>query len=96
MFDNVKFDYYDVEFNHLDIKQKYPNAGYVRKPVTFDRMVEFAKIISKGYPHVRVDFYEVDGHLYFGEFTLYHFSGFMPFQPAEWDRKFGEWLKLPE
>ena len=79
----------------MDIKQKYPNAGTVRKPVTFDKMIDLSKTISEGYTHVRVDFYEVDGKVYFGEFTLYHFSGFMPFQPAKWDAIFGEWLKLP-
>lgn len=92
--DDVKFDYFDLDFHHLDIKQKYPNAGMVRKPVTFDKMIELAGVISRGFPHVRVDFYEVDGRLYFGEFTLYHFSGFMPFQPEKWDRIFGEWLKI--
>ncbi len=92
--DEVKFDYFDLEFNHLDIKQKYPNAGLVRKPVTFEKMIDLAKVISKGYPHVRIDFYEVDGKLYFGEFTLYHFGGFMPFQPEKWDKIFGDWLKL--
>ena len=93
--DDVKFDYFDLSFNHLDIKQKYPNAGMVRKPVTFEKMIELSKIISKGYPHVRVDFYEVDGRLFFGEYTLYHFSGFMPFQPKKWDEVFGSWLDLP-
>ena len=93
--DEVKFDYFDLNFNHLDIKQKYPNAGDVRKPVTFEKMIELSRIISKGYPHVRVDFYEVDGRVFFGEFTLYHFSGFMPFQPEKWDKVFGDWLQLP-
>ena len=79
----------------MDIKQKYPNAGNVRKPITFDKMIKLAKVISRNHPHVRVDFYEVDGRLYFGEFTLYHFSGFMPFQPAKWDAVFGDWLLLP-
>lgn len=64
--DHVKFDYYDLKFNHLDIKQKYPHAQEaLRKPVTFEKMIDFSKILSKGFPHVRVDFYEVDGHLYF-------------------------------
>lgn len=93
---DVKFDYFDLGFNHLDIKQKYPNAGTIRKPETFDKMVELSRVLSKGYPHIRVDFYEVDGKLYFGELTLYHFSGFMPFQPEKWDKIFGEWLKLPQ
>ena len=46
-------------------------------------------------PHVRVDFYEVNGKLYFGELTFYHFSGFMPFQPSKWDKIFGDWIELP-
>lgn len=95
--DHVKFDYFDLDFKHLDIKQKYPHADrLLRKPETFDKMVEFSRTLSKGFPHVRVDFYEVEGHLYFGELTFYHFSGFMPFEPNKWDYIFGEWLKLPE
>lgn len=95
--DHVKFDYYDLKFNHLDIKQKYPHAQEaLRKPATFKKMIDFSKLLSKGFPHVRVDFYEVDGHLYFGELTFYHFSGFMPFEPDRWDKVFGDWLKLPK
>ena len=91
----VKFDYFDLEFNHLDIKQKYPNSDKkIRKPETFEQMIELSKKLSKGFPHVRVDFYEVDGELYFGELTFYHFSGFMPFQPEKWDRIFGTWINL--
>lgn len=94
--DNVKFDYFDLNFNHLDIKQKYPHAEQpLRKPVTFEKMIELSKVLSKGFPHVRVDFYEVDGQLYFGELTFYHFSGFMPFEPNKWDKIFGDWIKLP-
>lgn len=92
----TKFDYYDLAFNHLDIRQHYPNAGNVRKPVNFDKMIELSKVLSKGLPHVRVDFYEVDGRVYFGELTFYHFSGFQPFIPAKWDKIFGDWLKLPK
>lgn len=92
----VLFDYFDLDFNHLDIRQKYPNAEKpIRKPDTFDRMIELSRKLSKGLPHVRADFYEVDGRLYFGEVTFYHFSGFMPFQPDKWDKIFGDWLKLP-
>ncbi|MBR3910052.1 MAG: zinc ABC transporter substrate-binding protein [Anaerotignum sp.] len=93
----TKFDYFDLKFNHLDIKQKYPNSEKkIRKPETFEKMIEFSKVLSKGYPHIRVDFYEVDGKLYFGELTFYHFSGFMPFEPAEWDVTFGELLNIPK
>lgn len=92
----TKFDFYDLDFNHLDITQKYPHAKENRKPSGWDKMIELAGIISKGVPHVRVDFYEVDGKVYFGEYTLYHFSGFVPFEPPVWDKTFGDWLKLPD
>lgn len=93
----TKFDYYDLEFNHVDITQKYPNASRpLRKPVTFDEMIRLSRQLSAGFTHVRVDFYEVDGKLYFGELTFYHFSGFMPFKPAKWDKVFGDWLELPK
>lgn len=93
----TKFDYFDLDFNRLNIKQHYPNtAGDVRRPDTFDKMIELSRVLSKGMPHVRVDFYEVDGKLYFGELTFYHFSGFMPFEPPEWDKTFGDWIKLPQ
>ncbi|MDY2699365.1 MAG: ATP-grasp fold amidoligase family protein [Lachnospiraceae bacterium] len=91
----TKFDYFDVNFKHLDLIQHYPNATQpIRKPVNYDKMLEFSKILSKDIPHVRVDFYEVDGKLYFGELTFYHFGGYMPFEPESWDIVFGEWLKL--
>lgn len=92
----VFFDYFDLDFNHLDIRQKYPNAAKsIRKPDNFEKMTELSRKLTKGFPHVRADFYEVDGKLYFGELTFYHFSGFMPFQPEKWDGIFGDWLKLP-
>lgn len=93
---DVKFDYYDLNFNHLEIKQKYKNSSKcIRKPSNFNNMIEFSRMLSNKMPHVRVDFYEVNGKLYFGELTFYHFSGFMPFEPKEWDDIFGQWLQLP-
>ena len=59
-------------------------------------MKRLAKILSAGMPHVRVDFYDIDGHIYFGEMTFFHWSGMAPFDPQDWNCKFGEWLKLPE
>ena len=89
------FDYYDLDYNHLDIKRKCPNASSPRrKPKTFDDMIRVSKILSKDFPHVRVDFYEVDGKLYFGELTFYTSSGFVPFKPAKWDSILGKWLNL--
>ncbi len=93
----TKFDYYDLNFEHLNIRQHYPNSDKkIEKPINFEKMVELSKILSKGLKHVRVDFYEVNGKLYFGEITFFHFSGLQPFIPNEWDEKFGEWIKIGE
>ena len=92
----TKFDFYDMDFNHLDLKQHYPNSDQpVHKPISFDRMKELASILSAGLYHVRVDFYEVNGKIYFGELTFFHHGGNTPFEPEEWDYIFGEWLRLP-
>ena len=90
-------NYYDADYNHLPFKQGHENAKVPpQKPVSFEEMKRLAAKLSKGIPHVRVDFYEVNERPIFGEFTFTHFAGMVPFEPEEWDYKFGEWLKLPE
>lgn len=92
----TRFDFFDTKFNHIDLRNGHPNANKpIEKPLNFERMVEFAEILSKGIPHVRVDFYEVNGKVYFGEMTFYHWSGLVPFEPEEWDTILGSWIKLP-
>ena len=59
-------------------------------------MIELTKKLSEGFPHVRVDFYEANGQVYFGEMTFYHFGAIVPFETKEWDKKIGDWLVLPE
>ena len=59
-------------------------------------MIVLAEELLKVIPLVRVDFYEVDGRIYFGELTFFHWSGLMPFEPEEWDYTFGDWFELPQ
>lgn len=66
------------------------------KPKGFDEMVKLASQLSKGIPHVRVDFYDINGQIYIGEMTFSHFRGFVEFMPNEWDYKLGDMLKIPE
>ncbi len=95
--EETKFDFYDDKFNHLPFTNGHPNADVPpEKPENFEKMKELASILSKGLPHVRVDFYEVDGKIYFGEITFFHWSGMVPFEPKDWDYTFGSWIKLPE
>lgn len=94
--EETKFDFFDMDFNHLPIKNGHPNAvNDIKKPVGFDKMKKLAAMLSKDIPHLRVDFYDINGHIYFGELTFFHWSGMMPFEPEEWDYKFGSWIKLP-
>ena len=93
----TKFNYYDMDFKKLPFKQHYENFNdYIEKPKGFEKMVELSKKLSKDIPHVRVDFYDINGKVYFGELTFYHFSGFEKFEPEKWDRKLGDMLKLPK
>ena len=56
---------------------------------------ELAKVLSKGVPFVRVDFYEINTKIYFGELTFYPGSGYISFEPEEWNKKLGDMLELP-
>lgn len=92
----TKFDFFDMDFCHLDLTNGHPNADKIpEKPETFYQMQKLAAELSKNIPQVRVDFYEVNGEIYFGEMTFSHWSGMVPFKPEYWDRKFGEWITLP-
>lgn len=95
--EEVKFDFYDINFKHLDFRQGHPNSSVeIKRPETFEKMRELAENLSKSIPQLRVDFYEVNGRAYFGEMTFFHHAGLMPFDPEEWDYTFGEWVQLPE
>jgi hypothetical protein len=59
-------------------------------------MKQLASELGRGIPQVRVDFYEVNGRVYFGELTFFHWSGMVPYEPEEWDYKFGSWIELPQ
>lgn len=94
--EETKFDFFDMKFTHLPFTNGHPNANPLpSKPHNFELMKTLAIKLSKGIPHVRVDFYEVNGQVYFGELTFSHWSGFVPFDPFEWDEKFGSWINLP-
>lgn len=92
----TKFNYYDMDFKKLPFKQHYKNFNdYIEKPKGFEKMIELSRKLSKDIPHVRVDFYDINGKVYFGELTFYHLSGFEKFEPNEWDKKLGDMLELP-
>ncbi|CAM4382592.1 ATP-grasp fold amidoligase family protein [Zobellia nedashkovskayae] len=66
----------------------------VPAPKTLTKMIELSKVLAKPFCYVRVDWYDVDGKLYFGELTFHHDSGFAPILPSEWDLALGSELLL--
>jgi hypothetical protein len=92
----IKLDYYDMNGNKLPFRWAYQTSNYAfQKPKNWDKMVELAEELGKGMPCLRVDFYNIDGQIRFGEMTFYPTNGMAPFEPEEWDYKFGEWIQLP-
>ncbi len=91
------FDFFDIDYNHIDVRQGHPNAKVLpEKPKNYNEMIELSARLSDGIPFVRVDFYEVNGKTYFGELTFFHDGGMVPFDPEKWDSIFGDWLELPQ
>lgn len=93
----VKFNYFDADFNDLGIVQHHPMSDKkIEKPKMFEEMKALAAELSKGLPEVRVDLYEVNGRIYFGEYTFFHHGGMVPFHPDEWDFVWGNDIVLPK
>lgn len=87
----------DRDWQVMPVKRKHPAvADGVPCPATYEKMVAFAERLAKDCPFMRVDFYEVNGKLYFGEITFFPGSGLEKFYPDEWDARFGAWIPLPK
>ncbi|MDF2685619.1 MAG: hypothetical protein K0S55_800 [Clostridia bacterium] len=91
----VKFDFFDMSFNHIPVKQHYDMSAFkISKPFNFDEMVKVARKLSKGFPFVRVDLYNINGKIIFGEYTFFHMSGGEKFEPEIYDEIFGNMIDI--
>lgn len=94
--EDTKFDFFDLNWNHLPFTNGHPNSKeHIAKPKNFEEMLGIAKKLSVGIPQVRIDLYNCNGKIYFGEITFFHWSGMTAFDPVEWDFKLGKLIKLP-
>ena len=91
-----KISLYDLDWNKLPVTYGIHETNDVKPPNNLDKAVEISKELSKPFPFVRVDFYEIDDKIYIGEMTFYPGGGFNKIEPLEWDYKLGEMLQLPE
>ena len=89
---------YSTEWKYIDEEIEYPKNPDVQidKPENLQEMLSFARLISKGIPSVRTDFYSVNGKTYFGEITFYQEGGFARFSSKEYEKKLGSLIRLPE
>lgn len=64
-------------------------------PDNLGKMINLAETLSMGKKFLRVDLYNIQGKIFFGEMTFYPASGMGKLEPEEWDLKLGEWIELP-
>lgn len=97
-FTNYRCNIYDLEWNpiqniNISLKEFDPNLT-VEKPKELDRLLEYARILSKHFIHVRVDLYMLNSKIYFGELTFISDAGFVTINPIEIEEKIGSWIDL--
>ena len=93
----IKSTMFDINWNnlHFNLGGKLHDET-ILPPKNFDKMIEIAKTLSKGFKFVRVDLHNVDGKIYFGEMTFTPNSGYMKFSNPKWDRIMGDMLNLDD
>jgi len=90
-----KRNIYDTNWNRMNVTSDCPGAEIeIEKPENFEEMIRVAEQLSDEFPYVRVDLYNINGHIYFGELTFYPWSGYVQYSPDEWDFIFGEDFSL--
>ena len=94
MYITVKFgqifeNFYDMSFEPVPINHGFPRrTPEFDKPKNFEEMKEIARKLSSGLPFVRIDLYDINGEVYFGEYTLFDWGGMHPFVSYEQDFSF--------
>lgn len=94
---NTKRNLYDLNWNKINARISYPNKNVnLNKPINLGKMIKLSEILSKPFPHSRIDFYEYKNEIIFGEITFFHQSGMGKVDPEKFEIKMGSWLDLPK
>lgn len=100
---DVKEGYFDADYGVYNINLNKINCERVgathlklnqEKPANWSEMLKIAEKLSKPFPHVRVDLYNVEGKILFGELTFYNDSGYMKYNPDKYDYIFGNMFDI--
>lgn len=92
----LKETWFDSKWNLLDLKEGNCEIDRnIAKPINLNLMIELSEKLAKNVPFLRVDWYEIDGKIYFGELTFYPNSGREKFDPPKYNKILGDMIKLP-
>lgn len=95
--EGLNVDFYDLNWNKMPFERHYKISNVeIEKPKNYELMIKLAEKLSENTIFLRVDFYEINGKVYFGELTFYPGSGCEEFTPEEYDKILGDWIKLPK
>ncbi len=88
-------DFYDLKWHKMDLVMGCGGTKTRHRcPEKLDEMLELAKKLSSPFPFVRVDLYEVEGKIYFSEFTFMPSGGYTALWPEKYETMWGNWIKL--
>lgn len=91
----VRNNFYDLDFKPFEVKGGFISSDFeITKPKNFDKMIEKAKTLSKDLIHVRIDLYNIEGKIYFGEYTFHHNGGVSQFEEIKEDLRWGKLINL--
>ena len=94
--EHVYENFFDMDYKPVSIDHGFERLlPEMEKPAEFELMRDMAAKLSKGIPFVRVDFFDVNHHIYFGEFTFFDWGGLRPFG-GDWDKILGDLITLPQ
>ncbi len=91
---NHKFDMEKKSIDYLFKKKSSLPLDEVVLPENIDDMIGIVKKLCKPFPHVRVDLYNLDGKIYFGELTFHSNGGFVSIYNQQYDKEVGSWIDL--
>ena len=96
---DLRFDYFDMDFHHTNIERSdhklSDHPENIAKPKNFELMKELAAELCKEFKFVRVDFYEIEGKVYFGEMTFIPGAAYIKWKSEGTDELFGDLMTLP-
>lgn len=95
-FSNLKNSNFSKDWQFMNFKWPYTMGIKLDKPKNLEKMISLAEMLGSAFTHARIDFYSVDGAIYFGEITHYPSSGLAKFKPEKFDFELGKQWRIKQ